>query len=339
MPEYTRRKSTLLFLFLAATFVLVPCLAAHAADADEFFPSEPDPFSGMWKGRWSEEEDVDPDISAQVIALGRDRYEIRLGAKLFMRCPPIAIIEAERKGDRLPFSGAGIRGEIRGDRITGKRMRTTFEMKRYEHEPPTLGASPPEGAIVLFDGSSFDAWESPKGWELLDGGVMMVTPDGGDLVSKQHFRDVRLHVEFRLPFMPRARKQQRGNSGVFVQGEYECQVLDSFGLEGYYNECGALYKVSAPKVNACLPPLAWQTYDIEYHGARFGADGKVSEYPRMNVFHNGILIQKDQELPWITAWKEKDRLKPPPEHPGPIKLQAHNNYVQYRNIWLVDLGN
>ena len=168
---------------------------------------------------------------------------------------------------------------------------------------------------------------------------MMVTPDGSDLVSRDHFKDVQLHVEFRTPFQPQLRGQSRGNSGVFVQGEYEIQVLDSYGLDGYYDECGALYKVSAPYVNACLPPTEWQTYDITFHAARFSDDGTVLSFPRMTVLHNGFVIQKDQEIRWITAWKERDRLQPPVAEPGPIKLQSHrSHYVQFRNVWVMDLA-
>lgn len=115
-------------------------------------------------------------------------------------------------------------------------------------------------------------------------------------------------------------------------------MLDSFGLEGYYNECGGLYKVAAPLVNACLPPLEWQTYDITYRAPRYDDAGKLVENPRITVYQNGVLIQKDTEIPWITAWKEVERLAPPPKDAGPIKLQGHGNYVQYRNIWVVDMG-
>jgi hypothetical protein len=326
-------------------FALALCLFMNATHGDdkiaEYYPAEPDPFMGNWQGRWSEDEDVDPVVTAQIIAHGRDRYQVRLAPQLFMRCAPLAIIDAQVKNGVLRFDQDGYQGEIRDGRFTGSRRsgRLTFEMSRVVHQPPTLNAPPPENAVVLFDGAHFDAWDNADGWVLVPENAMMVTPDAGDLVSKQRFKDVQLHVEFRIPFMPVLRGQSRGNSGVFVQDEYEVQVLDSYGLDGYYDECGALYKVSAPYVNAALPPTQWQTYDITYRAARFNEDGTVKEYPRMTVYHNGFIIQRDQEMPWRTAWKEKDRLLPPPTEPGVIKLQSHrSHYVQFRNVWVVDLG-
>ncbi len=325
---------------LVMAFCMHTGLAAHAAvTLEECFPEQADPFVGNWKGRWSSEETVDPDIAAQVFALGGDKYQVRLVSKLFMRCPPLAVFEAMRSGDTITFNQAGIKGEITPDSFTGSRGRgkVAFEMQKVSHEPPTLGMAPPENAVVLFDGTNLDHWQEPKGWELLEGGVMMVTPKGETLTSKQAFKSVQLHVEFRLPSMPKFQGQGRGNSGVFVQGVYEVQVLDSFGLEGYYDECGGLYKVSAPRVNACLPPLEWQTYDITYTAPKYNESGELAAYPRMTVLHNGFLIQKDEEMPQITAWKEVERLAPPPREAGPIMLQAHGNYVQFRNVFLVEL--
>jgi hypothetical protein len=315
-------------------------LGAYAAnDYETVFPAKADPFVGNWVGRWSEDVDVSPDVSAQVVALGRDKYQIRIADKLFQRCAPLAIIEVKLEEGVLAFRESGLQGKIEGDSFTGGKRpgRSTFEMTKYEHRNDRMGAAPPQGAQLLFDGSTLDAWEGVEGWKILPDGTLMVTPDGGYLVSKGRWKDVQVHVEFRTSFMPKARGQARGNSGVFVQDVYEVQVLDSFGLEGYYNECGGLYKVMAPQVNACLPPLTWQTYDITYRAPRFDAQGKVTEYPRITVDQNGVRIHLDQEMKQITAWKEKERLGPLPTEAGPIRLQGHNNYVQFRNIWIVDL--
>jgi len=306
---------------------------------ESYFPHEPDPFMGDYKGRWSAEIDVDPEIHAQVFPLGKDMYHIRITAKRFHRASPKAIIEAEAKNGRIEFNEQGHRGVIENGAIVGGQMKgkATFEMKRLVYESPTLGKEAPDGAVVLFDGTDFDAWQKTEDWVLLPD-TMMVTPKGKALESKQTFTDVDLHIEFRTPLMERARGQARGNCGVQLQSAYEVQVLDSYGLEGYYNECGALYKLSAPRVNACAPPLQWQTYDINYTAPRYNANGDLEANGRMTVYHNGILIQDDVELRWRTDWKEADRQKPPPTEPGRIHLLAHGNYVQFRNIWLVDEG-
>lgn len=324
-------------VFVVQSLAMTPLFAALTVE--EQFPAAPDPFLGDWVGRWSAEEDIDPDIAAQVFPLGRDRYQINIVPKLDMRCPPLLVLEVEKTGDTLAFKDGGYFGEFRGDTCTGGRRAggATFEMKKVTRLSPTLGEKAPEGAVVLFDGANLDQWQPAEGWEILPDGALMVTPDGKDLKTKAAFADARLHIEFRTPLLPSARGQQRGNSGVFLQDAYEVQILDSYGLDGFYNECGALYKVSAPHVNACAPPVQWQTFDITYRAPRYDAEGKLVEYPRMTVYHNGVLIHNDQEMRWRTDWKEKDRLQPPPTEPGPIRLQAHHNYVQFRNIWIVDL--
>lgn len=324
-------------LLLAALLTANPA-AGQEDDGTYPYPEATDPFTGDYAGRWSEEEDVDPEVAAQVYALGRDRYRVRMVAKLDMRCPPHLDIEVEAKDGVIEFREAGITGRIENGVFTGNRGRMkTFSMRKVTRLSPTLGAAPPEGAIVLFDGGNLDAWNNTEGWTILEGGVLEEDPTAGTLSSNQQFKDCVLHIEFRLPYMPRMRGQQRGNSGVFLQGTYEVQILDSYGLEGYNNECGALYKVAAPMVNACAPPLQWQTYDIEYRAPRYDADGNLVEVPTMTVLHNGVVIHNAQPMPWITGWKEKDRLAPAPADPGPIQLQAHNNYMQFRNIWIKPL--
>jgi len=321
---------------VALTFALFLGCAAGADPVSDAFPAQPDVLMGEYVGRWSAEEDVDPDIAARVIPLGGGKYRVVLTAKLDMRCPPKLDVEATATNGRLTIDAEGIRGECDGATFTGGRNpgKKTFTMQKVQRTSPTAGKPAPEGAIVLFDGTSLDAWHPAEGWEITPDGALMVGPKGKYIVSKQAFKDCDLHIEFRLSYMPEARGQGRSNSGVFLQDTYEVQVLDSFGLPSYYDDCGALYKVAAPMVNACYPPGAWQTYDISYRAARFAPDGTVAEYPRMTVRHNGVLIHNDQEMPYLTNWKEKERLLPPPTDPGPIKMQCHGNYVQFRNIWV-----
>lgn len=312
-------------------------LAGAQKTAEEYFPAQPDTIMGEYEGQWDSGDDVDKVLAAQVIALGRDRYRIVMKSKLDLRSTPKFVAEATAVNGVVDFKDERETAHIENGAITGGSRIAKFRLKKVERENPALGTPPPEGAQVLFDGKSLDAWQPAKGWEITPDGVLMVTPDGEYLITRQEYGDVQLHVEFRVPFMPMQQGQARGNSGVFLNDEYEVQVLDSFGLEGYYDDCGAIYKVMAPKVNACRPPLQWQAYDITFHAAKFDAAGKLTANPRIEVVQNGVLIHHDQEIPWITGWKHEDREKPHPAAPGFIKLQGHNNFVQYRNIWVKPL--
>ena len=169
-------------------------------------------------------------------------------------------------------------------------------------------------------------------WLLVDG-AMEVKPGSGSIVTKGKFGDFRMHIEFCTPFMPEARGQGRGNSGVYLQGRYEVQVLDSYGLEGRDNECGGIYQIGEPIVNMCAPPMQWQTYDIVFRGARFDDEGKKSKGAEVTIKHNDVEIHKGTELPRVTG----GALDANEAEPGGIYLQDHGNRVRYRNIWLVEL--
>lgn len=198
------------------------------------------------------------------------------------------------------------------------------KLARTERKSPTLGKKPPQGAVVLFDGKNTDQFENSR---ITDDGLLIPAA-----TSKQTFGSCTLHLEFRTPFMPEARGQARGNSGCYLQGRYEVQILDSFGLAGKDNECGGIYSVKDAAVNMCLPPLVWQTYDIDYTAAEFDSSGKKQNNARMTVRHNGVVVHDDVELPHATT------AAPVPEGPqkGPLYLQDHGNPVRFRNIWLVE---
>jgi hypothetical protein len=195
----------------------------------------------------------------------------------------------------------------------------------------TLGAKPPEGAVVLLDANGLHGWvkrdgKTPADWPAADGAV---TVGRGDIQTQQVFGDFKLHLEFNVPYMPQARGQGRGNSGVYLGGIHELQVLDSYGLKSQNNDCGAIYQQITPTVNACKPPLQWQTYDVTFHKAVLDAQGQVARKARVTVIHNGIKTIDDAEIR-PTPGGIGDQ----PGRDGPILLQDHGNAVQYRNIWI-----
>jgi len=194
--------------------------------------------------------------------------------------------------------------------------------KKLHRKSPTLGAKPPKNARVLFDGTDLKQWEEGK---IVEGHLL-----GVPARTKQKFRDFTLHIEFRTPYMPDARGQARGNSGVYLLDQYECQVLDSFGLNGENNECGGIYKIAKPKVNMCFPPLSWQTYDIDFHAARFDESGKRISPAVATIRHNGVVIHNQLKLAHTTPGGRQND-----EKPGALYLQNHGNPVVYRNIWIV----
>ena len=212
-----------------------------------------------------------------------------------------------------------------------------LKIAKPEDKMDVPGTHAPEGAIVLLDGKNLDNWvktdgKTPPGWQILDGGIVQVK--GGNIITKQKFEGhFKLHVEFRVPYMPKAKGQARGNSGVYVQGRYEVQILDSYSLESKKDDCGAIYEVAAPKVNACKAPTVWQSYDIEFHSPKC-ENGKKVEPARMTVFHNGVKIHEDVKIPVDNT---RAGLGGDPCQPGPIMLQDHGNPVQFRNVWLLPM--
>ncbi len=200
-------------------------------------------------------------------------------------------------------------------------------LSRTERRSPTLGAKPPPDAQVLFDGGAAEQWENGRS----ENGLLLAT----GCTSKQRFGDYTLHLEFRTPYMPAARGQGRGNSGVYHSGRWETQILDSFGLEGRDNECGGIYSIARPRLNMCLPPLSWQTYDVVFKAATLDATGQRTAWPRITVRLNGVVVHEDLELgkDFTTAAPISRPLTSPE---GPIHLQHHGNPVVYRNIWVVE---
>ncbi len=197
--------------------------------------------------------------------------------------------------------------------------------------------TPPDTAVVLFDGKDLNNWTKLDGgapaWEVADG-AMTVTAGAGDIVSREQFTDFLLHLEFMTPDMPDATGQAKGNSGVFLQGRYEIQVLDSYGIDvPGMGDCGAIYNQCASLVNACKPPLEWQTYHVIFRAARVSESGEIEENARVTVLQNGIVIQNNVQILGTTGGATDEDAA----EPGALRLQDHGNSVKYRNIWVVPL--
>ncbi len=205
---------------------------------------------------------------------------------------------------------------------------------------PYIGSAPaPSDAIVLFDGSDLDEWRSGDDaarWNIVDG-AMVVVPGAGGIVTRRDFGDVQMHIEFSSPFPPVGEGQNRGNSGVFMMGQYEVQVLDSYRSDTYPDGmAGGLYGQYPPLVNPARAAGEWNVYDIVFRAPRFRADGTVESPARFTVFMNGVLVQDDQALVGPTSHGHRapyaahaDRL--------PIGLQDHEHPVRFRNIWVREL--
>lgn len=267
-------------------------------------------------------------VGLQVIAVGDGQFE---AVKFFGGLPGTTSwrreripLVGERRDDVLHLKGDLYDAVIDGQQATlyNKLGEESGRLLKQRRGSPTLGAPAPSQAIVLFDGRGTEEWKGAK-----------VTPEGflmAGTETKRSFGSFRLHGEFRLPYKPLGRGQDRGNSGFYLQNRYEIQVLDSFGFPGIENECGAVYRLVRPNLNMALPPLAWQTYDIDLTMPRFDDAGKKIANMRISVWHNGVPIHENREIPSKTGAGQ-----PEGPNPLPIKLQDHGNPVVYRNIWVL----
>jgi hypothetical protein len=198
----------------------------------------------------------------------------------------------------------------------------------------------PSDAIVLFDGKDLSHWAQKDGsaakWKV-ENGYFEVVPKTGELHTRDAFGDCQLHVEFSEPNPAKGEDQDRGNSGVFLMGLYEIQVLDSYQSKTYADgQAAAVYGQYPPLVNASRPPGQWQTYDIIFHGPRFAGSGTLTRPARVTVLHNGVLVQDNVEIAGPTAHGDRPKYQATPEK-LPLALQDHNHPVRYRNIWIRNL--
>lgn len=276
-------------------------------------------------------------LGAQVIALGGGKFQAYilqdgLPGLGWTREKSRTLLDGIRDGEKINFtSPANAEKKLTSSIEGGMFIFTDAEGKktslpRIQRSSPSLGAKPPAGAVVLFDGSSADQWENGK---IVNGNLL-----AAGCTTKQKFKGYTLHLEFQTPYKPFALGQARGNSGIYHSGRWETQILDSFGLDGKDNECGGIYSVSQPRLNMCLPPLSWQTYDVVFTAATFDAEGKRTAMPKITVKLNGELIHENLEL-------SHDHTAAAPQggpltHPeGPINIQDHGNPVLLRNIWVI----
>jgi hypothetical protein len=219
-----------------------------------------------------------------------------------------------------------------------------LKVARPEDKQDVKSTPAPPGAKVLFDGTAQSLkanWQKQDGggdatWEVKPGGAMQIK--GGSIVTREKFNQpIVVHVEFRTPWEPQNKHELRGNSGVYLQGRYEVQILDSYGVPAdklRLADCGSIYDVATPRQNVSKAPTVWQSFDIEFHPPRFDASGKKTAPARMTVAMNGVKLHDNQPIPVdnTTAGMGGD-----PKTPGPIMLQDHGDLLQYRNVWVKKL--
>ncbi|MBT4011489.1 MAG: DUF1080 domain-containing protein, partial [Planctomycetaceae bacterium] len=291
-------KTKTLFVTMMLLIVL-PSIALEAQDKKEWISPEAAAkvvdfqLQGEYLGTFKDESGTEISGGLQLIALGGGKFR---GVSYLGGLPGAGWQrgdKSESKDGNLNEQGQIVfkieDGEVTATLKDGKLTITadgeSIEMKKVARKSPTMGKAAPKGAVVLFDGTK----EAAKN-NFQRGQIVMENLLRHDVESNAKFGDHQLHLEFRLPFMPYARGQGRGNSGMYVQGRYECQILDSFGLAGENNECGGIYSIAKPKVNMCLPPLVWQTYDVDFTAARYDDAGKKVKNARVTISHNGVKI-------------------------------------------------
>jgi hypothetical protein len=281
-------------------------------------------------------EHGDMKYGVQVIAQGSGKFKVRAlpGGLPGEGWDGQSILEGtgETKDGKTTFTlpDVNVTATIASGKITAEVGGNEVSLKKVNRSSPTLGAKPPEGAVVLFGGpDDVSKWENGKLAELSDGKFLAAN----NVRSKATFGSFTAHVEFRLAWMPNSFGQARSNSGVYVQDRYEVQVLDSFGLKGVDNECGGIYKESAPKVNMCFPPMVWQTYDIDFTAAEFDADGKKTKPAKLTVKHNAVTIHDGLELKANTpGGKFNKEVK----DKGALFFQNHGDPVVFNNVWVME---
>ena len=336
---------------VSCLFVFIPCGAACSADPAAKKPTPlkfyTDPehvdadfkFQGEYTGDAVQPDGTRSRLGMQVRALGDGRFRTMIfpgglpgdgwdGKTIIQKAPSTDATtpcDALLEGDKVVVQQV-YKAVVDGRTATGQTdAGVPFRLNRIDRRSPTLGAKPPAGAIVLFDGTNTDEWE--KG--------AVLTPQkllGPGATTRRKFRDFTFHVDFMISYVPATQSiYQRPNSGVYLQRRYEIQILDSFGVCMGQHDCGVLYAQVTPKINMCYPPLAWQTYDIDFTAARYDAAGKKTEPGRCTVKFNGVVILDNVAI----AKSTPGGIAEGPE-PAGIYLQHHGLPAFFKNVWIVE---
>jgi len=311
------------------TVYAVFCLIAVSAIGQYYDVNEP--IMGIYEGDWSigDKKGV---LTSQIRSIGDGQYDGFVLLKEGKSDFAVIKIKSQKDENAVIISGTSKNIELNGKIYDGKMSGTLkdgqFTAKKIVKRSPTLGEKPPQGAVILFDGKNTNQFKNFT-WKLVEGDAMQV--GRGDVFFKGDYKNFKIHIEFRTPFMPKSFGQARGNSGVYLWSMYEVQILDSFGVYPLAdNDCGSIYMVKAAPGNNCLPPMEWQTYDIIYHDG----DGTAANPPEITVYHNGVLTLEKVKIPAQMVGKGGTASTP---GGGILKLQDHGNPVQFRNIWLLPL--
>lgn len=296
-------------------------------------------FQGEYVGTIAPANVVPAKLGAQVRALGDGHFRTMFypgglpgdgwdGKTIIQKAPSTdsaVPTDATREGEKVVIDQV-YKGTVDGKILAGQTdSGVKFELKRIDRQSPTMGAKPPAEALVLFDGTNIDQWE--KGARLTPQKLLAC-----GATTRQKFQDFFLHVEFMISYAPHTQGiGQRPNSGVYLQQRYEIQILDSFGVTMGRHDCGVLYLQIVPAVNMCLPPLAWQTYDIDFAAARYDGSGNKTRLANCTVKFNGVVILDNVDILHSTPGGIA-------ESPAPagIYLQLHGLPVFFRNVWAID---
>jgi hypothetical protein len=357
---------------LTPTALVLCAISAFAADPDAKAPESkrPDNVQGNWLGIWKGKGGMGGKNVAEICGLGNGEYQATFTAydsgEQDKGVFTFAINGSSVSDDKVVFTqriDLGLlggfsfdadveNGQLLGKYSNGNRYQGTMELKRIEKKPEQVGAKPLPGAVVLFDGTSLDHWtalgKTAGEWKVKDGVMLAPTLDApniaetGHLATKAPFSDAQLHVEFRVPYVPDKRGQERGQGGLYLWGQYELQIVDSFGFARPKNSAnefadddalGAIYKQHAPKELPALPPGEWQAFDITLRAAKRDANNRVTQPAEVTVFLNGTQIHERVELTLPTENAPLTDAK----SPAGLVLASAGQPVEFRNIWYVPL--